>query len=166
MRPDVVACGIAMIFALHGAAAQSEVRYNAKTNYALHCQGCHGADGIGALPEKIPPLADSIGYFLRVPEGRRYLVQVPGVAFAAVDDEALAEVLNYVLLRFSAAQLPATFRPYSADEVARVRRSPEDIVSLRARLAAELREKQGICVWAGDGAAWGAGCGEAYGLVD
>ncbi len=155
-----------MIVALHGAAAHSDARYNAKTNYILHCQGCHGVDGIGALPEKVPPLADSIGYFLHVPEGRRYLVQVPGAAYAAVDDEALAEVLNYVLLRFSAAQLPATFRPYSADEVARVRRSPEDIVSLRARLAAELREKQGICVWAGDGAAWGSGCGEAYGLVD
>jgi hypothetical protein len=156
-----------MIVALHCAAAQSEARYNAKTNYILHCQGCHGADGVGALPESVAPLANSIGYFLRIPEGRRYLVQVPGAAYSAVDDAALAELLNYTLERFSAAQLPAGFRRYTAEDVARVRRSPENIVALRARLVAELREDHGVCAWVADDPLWGSECGEkSYGSVD
>ena len=156
-----------MLIALQGTAAQSEARYNAKTNYILHCQGCHGADGVGALPEAVPPLANSIGTFLRVPEGRRYQVQVPGAAYSAVDDAALAELLNYALERFSSAQLPADFRRYTVEDVARVRRLPENIVALRARLIAELREDHGVCVWVADDPLWGSDCGEkSYGSVD
>jgi len=51
-------------------------------------------------------------------------VRVPGVATSGLDDEALANLLNWVLREFSAAELPPTFKPYTADEVARLRREP------------------------------------------
>jgi hypothetical protein len=146
--------------------AHADVRYSAATNYTLHCQGCHGADGVGALPEGVPPLANSIGYFLQVPDGRRYLVQVPGAAFAAIDDAALAELLNYALQRFSPKQLPGTFRRYSAEEIASVRRSREDIPALRARLVAELRKDKDICLWVADDSTWASKCEGAYGSVN
>ena len=58
-------------------------------DYALNCQGCHRADGTGT-PGSVPPLAGSVGKFLRVPGGREYLGRVPGVAQAPLDDAALA----------------------------------------------------------------------------
>jgi hypothetical protein len=59
-----------------------------------------------------------------VPGGREYLVQVPGAAQSELTDERLAEVLNWILRSFSAAELPPDFIPYTAPEVARLRRSP------------------------------------------
>ena len=97
--------------------------YTPETNYILHCQGCHGADGVGGVTDKIPPLQDAVGYFLHVPDGRRFLIQVPGVAQAPLDDAEVAALLNYVLDRYSEDELPDGFVPYTAEEVARVRRA-------------------------------------------
>jgi len=121
--------------------------YPAKTNYVLHCQGCHGADGIGGLPEKIPPLRDSIGYFLKVPGGRRFLIQVPGVAQAPLGDAEIAELLNFTLQQHSADQLPLSFRPYTREEVARDRREVADIVLHRSELVATILERFGVQMW-------------------
>ncbi len=92
-------------------------------NYTLHCEGCHLADGSGS-PGKVPALAASVARFLRVPEGRAYLVRVPGVANAGLTDADLAALLDWTLRRFDAANLPASFVPYSADEVQRLRATP------------------------------------------
>jgi len=54
-------------------------------DYAVTCQGCHRADGAGT-PGTVPALAGSVGKFLRVPGGREFLVRVPGVAQAPLDD--------------------------------------------------------------------------------
>ena len=121
--------------------------YSAKTNYILHCQGCHGGDGIGGVPNEVPPLLNSVGYFLRVPGGRRYLMQVPGISQAPMSDPELAAVLNYMLKRYSAAQLPATFQPYTAEEVSGARRSRADVVALRNALVAKIREHLGVKMW-------------------
>ena len=93
------------------------------TNYTLHCEGCHLADG-SASPGKVPALAGSVAQYLRVPEGRAYLVRVPGVANAQLDDADLAALLDWTLHRFDAANLPAGFVPYTADEVHRLRADP------------------------------------------
>lgn len=122
--------------------------YSAQTNYILHCQGCNGADGIGGTPGEVPPLAHSVGYFLRVEEGREYLAQVPGAANAPVSDTALASLLTYMVNAFSSEEAGADFAPYTAREVTAVRRSQPDIVALRARLVSRLREKLGIELWA------------------
>lgn len=89
--------------------------------YALHCMSCHGGDGLG-VPGKIPPLRDSIGRFTRSEEGRVFLVRVPGASNSSLGDGELAEVLNWMLLRFGAGDLPSGFRPYDAAEVAAHRR--------------------------------------------
>ena len=92
-------------------------------DYAVTCQGCHRADGTGT-PGTVPVLAGSVGRFLRVPGGREFLAQVPGVAQAPLDDAALAAVLNWILERFGADDVPKPFVAYTADEVGRLRRHP------------------------------------------
>jgi mono/diheme cytochrome c family protein len=92
-------------------------------DYALNCQGCHRADGAGT-PGGVPALAGSVGRFLRVPGGREFLVQVPGVAQAPLDDDALAAVLNWLLERFDHDNLPRAFAPYTATEVGALRAHP------------------------------------------
>jgi len=92
-------------------------------DYALNCQGCHLNDGSGT-PGSVPPLAGSVGRFMRVRGGREYLVQVPGVATSPLDDAALAAVLNWMLDRFGPPQLPEKYEAYTAAEVGTLRQKP------------------------------------------
>ncbi len=89
------------------------------TIYAVNCAGCHGHSGRSV--SEIRTLVNRIGYFARIPEGRAYLVQVPNVAMSAVRDGDLAEMLNWLLNTYSAAQLPSNFRAYTGAEVAELR---------------------------------------------
>jgi hypothetical protein len=108
--------------------------YGPETNYAIHCRGCHLEDGSGT-PGKVPPLAGSVAQFLLLPEGRAFLVRVPGVATAPLDDAALAALLNWTLARFDGAAIPASFAPYDATEVARLRAQPlVDVTAERDRI--------------------------------
>ncbi len=91
-------------------------------DYARNCQGCHGHKGV-SVPE-VPALKDRVGYFVHTEQGRRYIVQVPGVATNVLDDKRLAAVLNWILRTYSAQQLPADFRPYTAQEVGELRKHP------------------------------------------
>ncbi len=88
----------------------------------------------------MPRLANSMGYFVRIPQGRAYLVEVPGVATAPLSDEEIAEVLNWMLLTFSRPQLPAHFTPYTAAEISKYRMHKLiDVAQTRRRLAAQLK---------------------------
>jgi len=87
--------------------------------YASNCAGCHGHTGRSV--SEIPTLVDRIGYFARIPAGRAYLAEVPNVAMSALTDEDLAVMLSWLLRTYSAAQLPADFRDYTAAEVATYR---------------------------------------------
>ncbi len=84
--------------------------------YTLHCSGCHGAAGHGVPAAGIPDLAYA-GSYVVLPEGRAYLAQVPGISQARLDDATAAQMLNYVLARFSAASLPPNFVPYTEAEM-------------------------------------------------
>ena len=122
---------IALVLVVSAGSARA---YAPSVEYALNCQGCHRADGVGT-PGSVPPLAGSVARFLGVPGGREYLVQVPGVAQAPLDDAALAAVVNWMLERFDKAHLPADFVPYSGAEIGRLRGSPlTDVEGTRARL--------------------------------
>ncbi len=122
----------ALAFALLLGSACSNA--DARTDYMLNCQGCHGDDGRGS-PGNVPDLRDELGRFLNVSGGRRYLVQVPGARNAPLDDAALAAVLNWMLPSFSAATLPRDFEPYTGTEVAQWRReAPADVAAERSRL--------------------------------
>ena len=126
---------VTVSLALAGPAAA----YGPETNYVLHCQGCHLADGSG-MAGKVPPLAGSVAQFLRVPGGRAFLGRVPGVANAPLDDAALAALLNWTLTRFDAAEMPAEFVPYGADEIGRLRAAPlVDVTAERRKLLVAAR---------------------------
>lgn len=115
-------------------AAAAAHAYAPETNYTLHCQGCHLADGT-ASADKVPALAGSVARFLGAAEGRAFLVRVPGVANAQLADADLAALLDWTLRRFDAANLPAEFVPYTAEEVRRLRAEPlVDVARERRRL--------------------------------
>lgn len=119
--------------AIAGVAAPA-VAYGPETNYVLHCQGCHLADG-SETPGKVPPLAGAVAQFLRRPDGRAFLGRVPGVANAPIGDAELAALLNWTLTRFDAAAIPPDFAPYDAAEIGHLRAQPlVDVTAERRRI--------------------------------
>lgn len=108
-------------------------RAAARFDYLLHCSGCHLPDGGGAPPE-VPSLRGPMGTLVATPEGRDYIARVPEVAQAPLADDALARVLNWVLLEFNGETLPSGFRLMEAAEVGVAR---EKVLAdpLRARAA-------------------------------
>lgn len=90
-------------------------------NYLLHCAGCHQADGRGLPRSGIPSMTGNVGYFLNSEAGRAFLVQVPGTANSPLSDEQVAELLNWIVEQFSAAQKPPQSVAYTSEEVKRLR---------------------------------------------
>ena len=106
----------------------------------LHCQGCHLPDATG-FGDEVPRMKDFVGYFTHSPEGREFLVRVPGVATAALPDDQLAELMNWLLLSFSADQLPENFVSFTVAEIAVLRR---DLIAnpgkVRKRILKEIAD--------------------------
>lgn len=114
--------------------ASPAVAYGPETNYVIHCQGCHLADG-AETPGKVPGLAGHVAQFLRAKDGRAYLGRVPGVANAPLSDPDLAALLNWTLRRFDAAHVPPDFAPYDAEEIGALRSNPlVDVTRERSRV--------------------------------
>ncbi|MEM6936233.1 MAG: hypothetical protein AAF552_07230 [Pseudomonadota bacterium] len=112
--------------------------HRAKINYMLYCQGCHlpAAEG---LADKVPKMSGFVGYFTHSEEGRRFLIQVPGSATAPVNDEQLAELMNWILRTYSADELAKDFEPYTLAEVAELRQSPDtDPAARRQKILDDL----------------------------
>ena len=102
-----------------GVAAAADAAPLPGEDYLLHCSACHQRDGAG-VPGVVPPLS-GLAPLLATPAGRAYLVGVPGVAQASLDDERLAALLNWVMREMSGAQpSPA----YDAREVHALRSDP------------------------------------------
>ncbi len=110
---------------------------DAQFDYRMECQGCHAADGGGSV-SAVPSLKGKVAKFLRVPGGREFLVQVPGAAQAPLSDAALAGVLNWMLREFGPTADTQRYPPYTAEEVARLRRMP--LIDVSARRAALIRQ--------------------------
>jgi hypothetical protein len=102
---------------MHGANAND---HRARTNYMIHCQGCHLPEAVGFVG-KVPRMKDFVGYFLHSREGREFVIRVPGVATSSLPDDELTEMMNWLLLTYSADQLPQPFVPFSTPEVAALR---------------------------------------------
>ena len=138
-RPVTLAIPLSAILCLATGANASDARID----YMLQCQGCHLADGSGS-PGSVPPLNDRVARFLLVPEGRGYLVRVPGSAQSPLDDDRLAAVLNWMVRAFGPAEIAASFSPYRGEEVRRLRARPlSDVDSLRRALLAEIARVEG-----------------------
>jgi len=104
----------------------------------LNCQGCHRADG-GATGDEVPALRGTVAKFLSVPGGREYLIRVPGSAQSPLDDAELAAVLNWMIEQFGPAEVSASFTPFTAEEVARVRTPPlTDVEGVRSDLLSRM----------------------------
>jgi len=90
----------------------------------------------------VPRLDGFVGWYTHLAEGRDYLMRVPGVARAKLDDERLAAVLNWMLEVYSGEVVAPGFAPYTAAEVAEARRRPltAERAATRARLLFGLRQ--------------------------
>ena len=110
---------------------------SAEQNYMLRCQGCHGAEGRG-VAHKVPSLRDSVGKLVLTDDGRDFLMRVPGAANSPLSDAQLADVLNWLVLRFGGAALPKPAPGFTAADVTAARRLP--LVGVhRARLEIAAR---------------------------
>jgi mono/diheme cytochrome c family protein len=107
---------------LAAVALAGTARASPQQDYVLYCMGCHGP-GAEGVPGKIPPLAGALARFMRTPEGRNYVLRVPGAANSALTDAQLAAVLNWLAERYRVADEPPP-QPLTAEEVASVRRTP------------------------------------------
>ena len=101
--------------------------------------GCHLADGSGQ-PRRVPSIRRSLVLFSGSPEGRDYVVRVPGVAQSPLSDEDTAALLNWMARNLSDLKVPRGFADYSAVEVHNLRDRPLIKVSaIRARLWKKFR---------------------------
>jgi mono/diheme cytochrome c family protein len=112
----------------------------ARALYVLHCAGCHGLDGRGSSSARVPDMRQ-VGRFLRVPGGREFLLQVPGVMGSGLDDAQVAQVSNWVLANLAGDSVPGQHRPYDAVEVGRLRPlALPDVGKVRAALALQAQQ--------------------------
>lgn len=111
--------GPALAMAAIGTANAVPTDYRPPVDYALRCQGCHLPDGSGS-PGKVPDLRNMLGKFVAVPGGRDYLVRVPGTATSKLNDRQVAALLNWLVPAMGPPP-PAGFKPYTAEEVGRLR---------------------------------------------
>ncbi|HEX7327755.1 MAG TPA: cytochrome c [Casimicrobiaceae bacterium] len=102
--------------------------------FVQRCAVCHLETATGS-PGFVPSLTDTLGYYVTVEGGRKYLAQVVTyglsgpitvagvpydatmVLYAPLSDQEAADALNYVLTHFDRNSLPAGFEPFTAEEV-------------------------------------------------
>lgn len=130
-----------LLLALAGTAASACAR-DAQTNYILHCQGCHTADGSG-LEGKVPSMRPTLVPFARTAAGRKFLVQVPGVAQSTLNNAETAALLNWMLHNIADEKQIAGMSAFTEREVARYRATPlVEPQAVRAGLLAKIAESR------------------------
>lgn len=136
MRRRVFGLAVLLTGALVQAHGQDAPVFSPRTNYLENCGGCHGLEG-HSTSALVPDLRDRAGFFLCDAESRTFMAQLPNIAFAALSNRALAALLNYVALGLGGPSAPTGARPYTAAEVARLRRSPlttTNLIALRRKI--------------------------------
>jgi cytochrome c553 len=129
----VFAWAAALAIGLTGAA-----RANPAQDYMLYCMGCHGAQAEG-VPGRVPPLAHSLGRFMRTPAGRNYILRVPGAANSVLSDAQLAAVLNWLAQEYNSGELTADIPMFTAAEVTAVRHTPlASVLAARREVVRDL----------------------------
>jgi hypothetical protein len=115
-------------------AANAAKAFPPAVNYQLQCMGCHLADGSGQ-PGRVPSMRRSLALLSATPQGRDYIIRVPGVAQSPLSSDATAALLNWMLRNLSDLPAPPGSADYSAAEIQRLRGHPlVQVKALRARL--------------------------------
>jgi hypothetical protein len=122
------ACATALLWS---ASTSASTLTRPQSDYILACGGCHGPTGV-SNSNVVPRLEGLVGYYLNLPAGRDYLPRLPNIAFAAVSDQRLTDLLNYMVFVLGRDSVPAGAKPYVTAEVARLRKRPLTEVSLIA----------------------------------
>jgi hypothetical protein len=119
--------------------AQAETNIDNNAAWMLNCQGCHRADG-SATGDQVPALRGTVAKFLLVPGGREYLIRVPGVSMAPLDDTLIAALTNWMLHEFDPQNIPSDFERFTASEVGALRQVPysSEAGTIRARLIEKI----------------------------
>jgi hypothetical protein len=139
-RVFALVCSLIAAPALVSAGQPAQRTAQPQANYMLNCMGCHIADGSGA-PGKVPSVRDFLVRLASSAAGRRYLVQVPGASQSPLSNLELAQVLSWMVRNLSAQPVPRDFVDFTADEVARYRKTPlVDVREARARLLGNTRD--------------------------
>lgn len=113
-----------------------EAAADPRSDYLLHCAGCHLENGRGSPPD-IPDMRETLGFLSKFAEGRSYLVRVPGAAQAPISDAALAEVMNWMLTNYPLKEEGGAL--YTEEEVTANRHIPlYDPEALRKTLLKSL----------------------------
>ncbi|UJF24223.1 cytochrome c [Suttonella sp. R2A3] len=140
MTTTVTAIAITAVFATTGTMPGVSDPARMESLYQLHCQGCHLPGGEGFPEHDVPRMTDTLGHFARLEEGRRYLIQVPGSFGAPIDNQDLAEITNWMIYTFSPNTVDETFKPFTAEEVSRLRKAYDgDILAKREELVDALK---------------------------
>jgi len=110
--------------------------YEPVSNYLQHCAGCHRMDGSG-LPPEVPNLRKDLGYLIDSPEGRDFMVRVPGVVGVPISVEEVTELINWIVESFNPER--SDFVRFTVEEVAAGRADPlYDPLRVRKELFPEL----------------------------
>jgi hypothetical protein len=119
-------------------------RASPQQDYVLYCMGCHGAQAEG-VPGKVPPLAHALGRFMRSPDGRNYVLRVPGAANSVLSDAQLTAVLNWLAQTFDGEELSKNGASlFTTAEVTSARRSPLSAVLATRREIVRALELTGL----------------------
>lgn len=117
--------------------------YSSSVNYSLQCLGCHLTNGEGAPRNDVPMMKGFIGNFLKVEGGREFLVQVPGASQSALNNQQLADLINWMLQDEGIAEgsAPKNFKNYTGEEVGIYRHVMiKDLRGHRKSLIDKIRE--------------------------
>ncbi len=114
-------------------------------NWAMHCQGCHGLDGVGNEQRDVPPLQGHVAKFLNSNEGREFLIRVPGVSGAPLSNDDLADILNWMILTMDHENIPDDWARFYTEEIGLQRKHPlrRDVFVRREQLLKDINEYLG-----------------------
>ena len=130
--------GVVLLILLLGFGTTLKASAAGERIFAANCAVCHQGDGRG-VAGLYPPVAESIGSYVALSQGRAYLVRVVSFGlmgpisahgqsydgfmqpWTRLSDEEIAQVLNYVLTNFNRDLLPKDFAPISGAEAKELR---------------------------------------------
>jgi hypothetical protein len=92
------------------------------------------------MADKVPDMRRQLALMLSVPEGREYVVQVPGTASSPLDDGQTAKLLNWLIAQMGPSGVD--FAPYDEAEIRRLRHSRTgSVIDMRRRVVARTLQK-------------------------